>query len=89
MNQQGQATLEYILLTVVLVSVFVMSQRFLRESTIASSLTSPLKTTFKSTYQYGKPNVKGAGDRGGPEDHPREVQPLNKNFRIFIYRNPQ
>jgi hypothetical protein len=84
-NQVGQATVEYILLTAVVVGFFVKIMGVLSASGWANTLVQgPFNKDFLPSYQYGHPQAKGYGDGGGPLYHPRAInQPGTGNFRIF------
>ncbi len=86
LNQSGQTTVEYATMIGLLIVFFVVLVKFVKEAELGKRMATPIAESFKQSYQYGHPKVKGFDDRGGPENHPRAAVPANKNFRIFIYR---
>ena len=85
-DQQGQATTEYILLLCVIVSIFLLFMAGMSKYKIADMLTAPLQKQFAATYRYGNSKAKGYDD-GGPVFHPRAVGGAGSNFRLFL--NPK
>lgn len=80
-GEEGQATLEYIMILAILVGIFVTALAQIREMDLAGKMTGLITREFAAAYQYGHPEAKGPGN-GGPEMHPRYIG--GKNFRIFI-----
>lgn len=89
-DHAGQATLEYILLTSVVVFFFVKMMGAFSASGWSSTLAKgPLGKDFLPSYQFGHPNALGYGDGAGPQWHPRAIgQTGQGNFRVF-YVKPQ
>jgi hypothetical protein len=81
-DDSGQAITEYVVMIAVVLSFYLIIARFLTSSGLATKLASPIQQDFARTYQYGKPDVLGFSDPGGPKDHPR-IQSTG-NFRLFI-----
>ena len=81
--EQGQGTVEYLLLlgTIAFGVVLVMGK--LGDMRLAAHLSTPITDPFAKTYRYGHPKAKGWDD-GGPEYHPRATDKGSNNFRIFI-----
>ncbi len=84
-DETGQATVEYILLLSVLVSLFLIVARGIGQMGLAEKLARPIQKDFKAAYQYGHPKAKGSAD-GGFEHHPRAMEggKDKENFRIFL-----
>lgn len=79
-DEEGQGTIEYILLLVAVVMGATTMFKFFREFRVAEKLTKPITQDFRNIYTYGHPKAKGF-DEGGPELHPRFTG--GKNLRIF------
>lgn len=80
-NEQGQGTIEYILLLVAVTLGASTMFKLFREFRIAEKLTRPITHEYANIYTYGHPKAKGFDD-GGPELHPRAIG--GKNLRIFF-----
>jgi hypothetical protein len=81
-RDEGQATIEYILvLSVVVMFAFAVMQG-LRRIRLAEKMTAPITKDFAMTYKYGHPKASGP-DEGDWKYHPRMPAGGN-NFRIFM-----
>jgi hypothetical protein len=83
-ERSGQATVEYILLLAMVVSLYAAFLRALSEKDVFKKLQAPITNEFAKTYRYGHPKAKGMDD-GGPVNIPT-VQSKGydeQNFRIF------
>jgi hypothetical protein len=85
LGTSGQSTVEYVLVTAVVVSGILMAFRALSELKITEKITAKFQTDFAMTYKYGHPKARGF-DEGTPEYHPR-INAGGTNFRIFL--NPR
>ncbi|MBI2712238.1 MAG: hypothetical protein HYX41_05175 [Bdellovibrio sp.] len=85
-GESGQAVVEYILLTAIVVTFFMTLTKGLGKMGLGKLLTKPLKTTFAMAYKYGDTRAKGF-DEGSPRYHPRVVGGEG-NLRIFILPEP-
>jgi len=83
-NERGQATIEYVLLLLIVVGGYSMILKWVNQLGLADLLAAPLTTTYASVYKYGHPKAKGF-DEGTPENHPRIL--INGTTRMFI--NPR
>jgi hypothetical protein len=83
-NENGQATIEYVLLLLIVVGAYSMIFNWVNNLGLADRLAAPLTTTYARVYKYGHPQAKGF-DEGTPENHPRIV--INNKTRMFI--NPR
>lgn len=81
MNEEGQATTEYILLIAALVSIFVVISAMIGKMDFPGKISKIVTGPFAATYQYGHPKVLGP-NQGGPVMHPRFE--TGGNFRIFF-----
>ena len=88
-SEEGQATIEYVLLIAVIAGLFVTLASQLPRLGIANMILDPIKGEFASAYAYGHPEAKGLNDDDGPHMHPRYHPEAvgGENFRIFI--NPE
>lgn len=85
-NNLGQATLEWVLLMMVIVLAYMMvSKDLIKNQKVADKLATPLQKQYPKVYQNGLPYARGIDDPEGPYYHPRVVE--QNNFRIFIYNN--
>jgi len=83
---KGQATSEMVMMTAVVVILFLVVARGIREQELPAKMVSPIKTKFKYTYKYGNSKTQGFEDEDGPVNHPRINE--SGNFRIFINDQP-
>jgi len=83
-GESGQATLEYLLLLLIVVGSYGIILQWIQKAKLADLLAAPLTDTFAKVYKYGHPKAKGY-DEGTPENHPRAV--MNGNTRSYI--NPR
>jgi hypothetical protein len=88
MNSSGQALLEYVMLLVIVIAMFITFSKKLSESNVLARIQRPFKEDFARTYRYGHPQARGHDD-GGPVNIPQysgapDDDPDGKNFRIFI-----
>jgi hypothetical protein len=83
----GQATLEYILLLVIIISGALILIRALERTGAVATLATPIQEHYAKAYQYGHPKAKA--DEGSFEMHPRMGNYQSEDdvvqSRIFIY----
>lgn len=85
-DERGQATVEYILLISIVVSLFVILADGIGKAGLMTKLMGPLSGDYAHAYRYGHPKALGYDD-GGPKKHPRwNTNGSNDNFRIFYVR---
>jgi hypothetical protein len=86
-SESGQATTEYVLLLVIIVSAFVAFAAALSKLKLDQALMKPLTQGFAHAYRYGAVNATGPEDPQGAFNHPRFPVPVGENFRLFINPN--
>lgn len=84
-DESGQTAMEYLMVVIVIVSVFSVMVRQIREMGLVDRMLTPITEDFAAAYKYGHPRAKGPADPGGPKMHPRVVAP--DNFRMVL--NPR
>ncbi len=80
-QQEGQATVEYILLLAAVVGFYAIVAKGIRDFGLAQLLMKPITGEFAKVYRYGHSEAKGYDD-GGPEKH--ALARDSGNFRIFM-----
>ena len=85
-DNRGQAVVEYILMTSIVVGFFVALSSQLGRLGIGKKLADHMRQGFAMTYKYGDPRAKGY-DEGSPTYHPRVVGGQG-NLRIFSLPEP-
>lgn len=86
LNRSGQATMELILMTVVVILLYMMvSKELLEKQKLADKLATPIQKQYPKVYQNGLPYARGIDDPEGAYYHPRVNE--QNNFRIFIHNN--
>jgi len=89
-NQKGQAVLEYILLSAIIMGmVFLVLGRLKSGDYFFKNFTAPLVQYLKFNYKYGDQNALGwdESDTGGPRRHIQISTPNDgQTFRMFIPR---
>ncbi len=83
-NEEGQATVEYILILSIVVGVFLALTQSAGLTGLGPSLINSFSKDFAHAYQYGNPKTLGYGENDGPKYHPRVIGGDETNFRIFI-----
>lgn len=80
--ESGQAVVEYILITSMMVIFIVILTQMLARIGLGKKLSNPVQTTFAMAYKYGDPRAKGFAE-GGPRFHPKAL-PGENNGRMFV-----
>jgi len=85
-NKKGQATVELVLLMVVVILLYTMiSKELFEKQKLGDKLATPLQNQYPKVYRNGLPYARGLDDPGGAFYHPRVNE--QNNFRIFIHNN--
>jgi hypothetical protein len=82
LKDQGQATVEYILLLAIVVAGFMIVFNGLGSIGLMSHLMTPISDPFAKAYQNGHYQARAPDDPGGAYKHPRAL-PAPESFRIF------
>lgn len=82
-NEEGQTTLEYVLVLAIVVMAYVGVVQWFTGFNLFQKIYKPIHEDFKYAYQYGHPEARGYEDDQGPKMHPRITE--DENFRIFLY----
>ncbi|HAR43886.1 MAG TPA: hypothetical protein DCS07_14835 [Bdellovibrionales bacterium] len=85
-RQAGQATFEYILLLIILLSAYIAFVRSLTTFQLGEKMLKPIQEDYKNAYQVGHPKGR-SNDEGTSENHPRAEDGGMNSFRLFI--NPR
>lgn len=86
-NNQGQATVEYILLISIVLMIFLGLSEGLTQGQLMQKILAPINTDYRQAYQNGHYKALAPDDQGGPFKHPRAI-PGAESFRIFYSRGP-
>jgi hypothetical protein len=81
-KQSGQATVEYVLLLSIVVTVFLLVSRGIAQTQLVTKLMTPITGDYAKAYQNGHYKASAPDDQGGAVKHPRVVG-APESFRIF------
>jgi hypothetical protein len=86
-DTRGQATLEYVLMLLIVVSSYLFVVRGLMDAGLTQLFLRPIQGDYARAYQFGHP--KAEFDGSGGKNHPRFNGNGDNNFRIFLKKPGQ
>jgi len=86
-SNQGQATLEYVLILLIVISSYLFVVRGMMDAGLTQLFLRPIQGDYARAYQFGHP--KAEFDGSGGKNHPRFLGGGDNNFRIFLKRPGQ
>lgn len=82
-GQSGQALVEYILVTFLVITMLAISFKwFKRSEYFFKNITKPVVAHIRYNYKYGDPTAQG-WDEGEAKKHIEIVHPEGQTFRLF------